>query len=74
MIKPLSFFTWFLWMLSAFGQGQINLNNRGFALVSDSAGRPLTGTNFAAVILYGSSEATLSRTFAPSPFRASTTT
>ena len=74
MIKRLSVLAWFAWIVSAFGQGQINLNNRGLALVTDSTGKPLTGTSFVAAVLYGSSEATLNKTFLPSPFRASNTT
>ena len=60
--------------VSAFGQGQINLNNRGLALVNDAAGKPLTGTSFVAQVLYGASASSLTKSFAPSPFRASTTT
>ena len=74
MIKRLSVIAWFAWIVSALGQGQINLNNRGLALVNDATGKPLTGTTFVAVVLYGSSEATINKAFAPSPFRASTTT
>lgn len=74
MIKRLSVLAWFAWIVSALGQGQINLNNRGLALVTDSTGKPLTGTSFVAAVLYGSSEATLNKTFLPSPFRASNTT
>ena len=60
--------------VSAFGQGQIDLNNRGLALVNDTAGKPLTGTTFVAQVWYGASASTLTSSFAPSPFRASTTT
>ena len=60
--------------VSAFGQGQINLNNRGLALVNDASGKPLTGTTFVAQVWYGASDSTLTSSFAPSPFRASTTT
>jgi len=60
--------------VSAFGQGQINLNNRGLALVNDSTGKPLTGTSFVAQVLYGADANSLTKSFAPSPFRASTTT
>ena len=74
MIKRLSVLAWFAWIVSALGQGQINLNNRGLALVNDSTGKPLTGTSFVAAVLYGSSEATLNKAFLPSPFRASNTT
>ena len=59
--------------VSAFGQGQINLNNRGLALVNDASGKPLTGTSFVAQVWYGASASTLTSSFAPSPFRASTT-
>ena len=74
MIKRLYVVAWFTWILSALGQGQINLNNRGLALVNDATGKPLTGTTFVAAVLYGSSEATINKAFLPSPFRASTTT
>lgn len=60
--------------VSAFGQGQIDLNNRGLALVNDASGKPLTGTTFVAQVWYGASASTLTSSFAPSPFRASTTT
>jgi len=60
--------------VSAFGQGQINLNNRGLALVNDAAGAPLTGTSFVAQVWYGASASTINKSFAPSPFRISTTT
>jgi len=60
--------------VSAFGQGSINLNNRGLALVNDQFGKPLTGTSFVAQVWYGASDSTLTSSFAPSPFRASTTT
>jgi len=60
--------------VSAFGQGQINLNNRGLALVNDASGKPLTGTSFVAQVWYGASASSLTKSFAPSPFRASTTT
>jgi hypothetical protein len=59
--------------VSAFGQGQINLNNRGLALVNNAAGAPLTGTSFVAQVWYGSSASTINKSFAPSPFRVSTT-
>ena len=60
--------------VSAFGQGQINLNNRGLALVNDASGKPLTGTSFVAQVWYGASASTLTSSFAPSPFRIATTT
>jgi hypothetical protein len=60
--------------VSAFGQGQINLNNRGLALVNDASGKPLTGTSFVAQVWYGASAGALTSSFAPAPFRASTTT
>ncbi len=60
--------------VSAFGQGQINLNNRGLALVNDASGKPLTGTSFVAQVWYGASAGSLTKSFAPAPFRASTTT
>jgi hypothetical protein len=74
MIKHLFILAWFTWVVSALGQGQIDLNNRGLAQVVDSTGKPLTGTNFVAVVLYGTSAATLNASFAPAPFRAATTT
>ena len=55
-------------------QAAINLNNRGLALVNDAAGKPLTGTSFVAQVWYGPSASSLTKFFAPSPFRASTTT
>jgi hypothetical protein len=58
--------------VSAFGQGSINLNNRGLALVNDAAGKPLAGTSFVAQVWYGASASALTSSFAPSPFRAST--
>lgn len=60
--------------VSAFGQGQINLNNRGLALVNDASGKPLTGTSYLAQVWYGASAGALNNSFAPSPFRVSTTT
>jgi pimeloyl-ACP methyl ester carboxylesterase len=54
-------------------QAPINLNNRGLALVNDASGKPLTGTSFVAQIWYGASASSLTKSFAPSPFRASTT-
>ena len=74
MIKHLFILAWFTWVVSALGQGQIDLNNRGLTQVVDSTGKPLTGTNFVAVVLYGTSAATLNASFAPAPFRAATTT
>ena len=59
--------------VSAFGQGQINLNNRGLALVNDASGKPLTGTSFVAQVWYGATATTINKNFAPAPFRASTT-
>jgi len=56
----------------AFGQGLIDLNNRGMAQVFDATGKPLTGTRFVAQIWYGSSANSLSKSFAPAPFRSST--
>jgi len=60
--------------VSAFGQASINLNNRGLALVNDASGKPLTGTRFVAQVWYGASAGALTSSFAPSPFRVSTTT
>ena len=65
---------WCLLLAPAFGQGQINLNNRGLAQVFDATGKPITGTSFVAQIWYGPSANSLTKSFAPSPFRASTTT
>jgi pimeloyl-ACP methyl ester carboxylesterase len=65
-----------LWCLSiapAFGQGLINLNNRGLAQVYDATGKQLTGTSFVAQIWYGPSANSLNKSFAPAPFRVSTT-
>ena len=53
---------------------QINLNNRGLALVNDAAGKPLVGATYAAKVFYGASEAALIQSFVASPFRDSTTT
>ena len=68
----------FLYLLfltaKVYGQGQININNRGFALVNDASGAPLTGTNYVAQVWYGGSASTLTNSFRPSPFRASSTT
>ena len=72
--RLLALFTWFLLQESAYAQGQIDLNNRGLALVNDASGKPLTGTSFVAQIWYGPSASSLTKFFAPSPFRASTTT
>jgi len=63
--------------VTAFGQGQINLNNRGLALVNDASGKPLTGTSYVAQVWYGANAAAIPSaglSFAPAPFRASTTT
>ena len=65
---------WCLLLTPAFGQGGIDLNNRGLALVYDDVGKPLTGTSFLAQVWYGPSASSLTKFFAPSPFRASTTT
>ena len=72
--RLLALFTWFLLQESAYAQGQIDLNNRGLALVNDASGKPLTGTSFVAQIWYGTSANTLTKSFSPSPFRASQTT
>jgi len=60
--------------VSAFGQGSIDLSNRGLALVT-SAAQPngITGTSFLAQVWYGASAGALTKSFAPSPFRSSTT-
>jgi pimeloyl-ACP methyl ester carboxylesterase len=68
-----SLLLWWLLITPTFGQGQINLNNRGLAQVYDTTGKPLTGTSFVAQIWYGSSANSLTRSFLPAPFRASTT-
>ena len=70
--------------MSAFAQGTIDIGNRAFAytgsvatgsaLVNDASGKPLTGTSYVAQIFYGASAASLNNSFAPVPFRASTTT
>ncbi len=65
---------WCSLLASAFGQGQINLNNRGLAQVFDAAGKPLTGTTYLAQIWYGPSANSLTKSFAPAPFRGSLTT
>ena len=72
--RLLALLTWFLLQESAYAQGQIDLNNRGLALVNDASGKPLTGTSFVAQIWYGTSANTLTKSFAPSPFRVSQTT
>jgi hypothetical protein len=64
---------WCSLLASAFGQGLIDLNNRGMAQVFDATGKPLTGTRFVAQIWYGSSANSLTKSFAPAPFRSSTT-
>ena len=71
--RLLALLTWCLLQESAYAQGQIDLNNRGLALVNDASGKPLTGTSFVAQIWYGTSANTLTKSFAPSPFRASQT-
>ncbi len=53
---------------------QINLNNRGFGLVTDAANKPLVGSTYAAKIFYGASEAGLTQSFVPAPFRDANTT
>ena len=68
-----SLLLWCLLLAPAFGQGQINLNNRGLAQVFDATGKPLTGTSFVAQIWYGPSASSLTKSFAPAPFRVSTT-
>ena len=71
--RLLALLTCFLLQESASAQGQINLNNRGLAQVFDASGKPITGTSFVAQIWYGPSANSLTKSFAPSPFRASTT-
>jgi len=68
-----SLLLWCLLLAPAFGQGLISLNNRGLAQVFDATGKPLTGTNFVAQVWYGPSANSLTKSFAPAPFRASTT-
>jgi pimeloyl-ACP methyl ester carboxylesterase len=68
-----SLLLWCILLVPAFGQGQINLNNRGLAQVFDATGKPLTGTSFVAQIWYGPSANSLTKSFAPAPFRVSTT-
>ena len=48
---------------------QINLNDRGFAVVNDANGKLLVGTSFVAKIFYGTSETSLTQSFAPAPFQ-----
>ena len=64
---------WLAWAVSAMGQAAINLNNRGFALVRDASGKPLTGSSYVAQIWYGPNSNLLNKSFAPAPFRPSTT-
>jgi hypothetical protein len=61
-------------VVSAFGQGSIDIGNRGLALVT-SAAQPngITGTSFVAQVWYGASAGALTKNFAPSPFRVATT-
>jgi hypothetical protein len=54
------------------GDGMINLNNRGLALVRDASRKPLVGTNFVAKIFYGPSTNKLTNSFAVAPFRQGT--
>jgi len=61
--------------VSAFGQGQISLKNSATVNpVNDASGKPLTGTSYLAQVWYGASAGALTGSFAPSPFRVSTTT
>ena len=71
--RLLALLTCFLLQESASAQGEINLNNRGLAQVFNASSKPITGTSFVAQIWYGPSANSLTKSFAPSPFRASTT-
>jgi len=63
-------------VVSAFGQGSVNVNNRGLTpaqLVTSSAGAPLSGTSFVAQLVYGANGSTPATVLgANMPFRAST--
>lgn len=63
-------------VVSAFGQGFVNVNNRGLTPaqpVTSSAGAPLSGTSFVAQLVYGANGSTPATVLgANMPFRAST--
>lgn len=62
---------------TAFGQGQVNVNNRGLTTsqpVLNSSGAALTGTSFVAQLVYGSSATPSTVLGANMAFRAATTT
>jgi len=65
-------------VVSAFGQGSVNVNNRGLApaqLVTDTAGNNLSGTSFVAQLVYGANGSTPATVLgANMPFRVSTST
>ena len=48
-------------VVSAFGQGFVNVNNRTLTppqLVTDASGAPLSGTSFVAQLVYGANGST----------------
>ena len=63
-------------VVSAFGQGSVNVNNRGLTpaqLVTDTSGTSLSGTSFVAQLVYGANGSTPATVLgANMPFRAST--
>jgi len=63
-------------VVSAFGQGFVNVNNRGLTpaqLVTGTSGTPLSGTSFVAQLVYGANGSTPATVLgANMPFRAST--
>lgn len=63
-------------VVSAFGQGFVNVNNRGLTPaqpVNNSDGAPLSGTSFVAQLVYGANGSTPATVLgANMPFRAST--
>ena len=72
-IRLVALAIWLGLVASANGQGQIDLNNRGLALVKDATGKPLTGSNYVAQVWYGADFNSLAKSFSPAPFRPSTT-
>jgi len=63
---------------TAFGQGQVNVNNRTLSpaqLVTSSSGANLTGTSFVAQVVYGANGSTPATVLGDNmPFRVATTT
>jgi len=63
-------------VVSAFGQGSVNVNNRTLSpaqLVTDVSGAPLSGTSFVAQLVYGANNTTPATVLgANMPFRVST--